>query len=74
MAKTRKESKLGSKFGRDLSDGIRVRLDPKTMAQLRSFARTKGIGPSTLIRIWILEQLQDPQLHMEVHPESRSPR
>ncbi len=41
----------------NLSEGITIRLDPQTMAEVRSRARQKGIGPTTLIRMWIIERL-----------------
>ena len=41
-----------------LSEGITIRLDPQTLAALRSQAEEKGIGPTTLVRMWILERLQ----------------
>lgn len=46
------------KFAKNLSQGITVRLDPETLAELRSLASEKGIGPTTLARMWILEQLR----------------
>jgi len=41
-----------------LSEGITIRLDPDTLAALRSQAEAKGIGPTTLARMWILEALR----------------
>ena len=41
-----------------LSQGITVRLDRETLAELRGRAREKGIGPTTLIRMWVLERLR----------------
>ena len=46
------------RFAKNLSEGITVRLDPSTLAELRSLAREKGMGPTTLARMWILERLQ----------------
>lgn len=46
------------RVAKNLSQGITVRLDPETLAQLRTTARAKGIGPTTLARMWILEQLR----------------
>ena len=46
------------RFAKNLSQGITIRLDPKTLATLRSQANEKGIGPTTLARIWILEHLK----------------
>jgi|GEM_PF-6666596 len=34
-----------------------VRFDQQTANALRRIARKKGIGPTTLIRMWILERL-----------------
>jgi predicted DNA binding CopG/RHH family protein len=45
------------RFAKRLSSGITVRLDPDTLEQLRSLAQEKGIGPTTLIRMWVLERL-----------------
>ncbi len=46
------------RFAKNLSEGITVRLDPMTLAELRARAKEKGIGPTTLIRMWIMERLQ----------------
>jgi hypothetical protein len=46
------------RFAKNLSEGLTVRLDPETMQQLREQARRQGIGPTTLIRIWIRERLR----------------
>ncbi|OGG12427.1 hypothetical protein A2875_01505 [Candidatus Gottesmanbacteria bacterium RIFCSPHIGHO2_01_FULL_46_14] len=45
------------RFAKNLSHGITVRLDPKTIDMLRKKAHVKGIGPTTLARMWILEHL-----------------
>jgi predicted DNA binding CopG/RHH family protein len=50
-----------ARFARHLSAGINIRLDPETLTELRREARHKGIGPTTLARMWILEHLQRPQ-------------
>ncbi len=49
---------VDARFARHLSAGINIRLDPQTLAELRREARQKGIGPTTLARMWILEHLQ----------------
>ncbi|MCL4541417.1 MAG: hypothetical protein M1396_03620 [Chloroflexi bacterium] len=36
---------------------IPVRLAADTYAELRREARERGVGPSTLIRMWVLEKL-----------------
>jgi len=46
------------RFAKNLSEGITIRLDPQTLAELRSQAHQKGVGPTTLARMWILEHLQ----------------
>ena len=46
------------RFAKNLSQGITVRLDPETLAELRSLATEMGIGPTTLARMWILEQMR----------------
>ena len=46
------------RFAKNLSEGITVRFDPATMRQLRSEAKEKGIGPTTLVRMWVLERLR----------------
>jgi hypothetical protein len=49
------------RFAKNLSEGITIRFDPETLEQLRGEARKKGIGPTTLARMWILERLQGQQ-------------
>jgi predicted DNA binding CopG/RHH family protein len=39
-------------------NGITIRLDEETLEILRQQAHRKGIGPTTLARMWILERLQ----------------
>lgn len=36
---------------------ISLRLDPDSIAQLRTIAASKGIGYQTLIRMWVMERL-----------------
>jgi predicted DNA binding CopG/RHH family protein len=47
-----------AKFAKNLSHGLTIRLDPETLNKVRSLAKKKGIGPTTLIRMWILEDLE----------------
>lgn len=42
---------------RNLSRPLTIRLAPDTLQRLRVQAEEKGIGPSTLARMWILEHL-----------------
>ena len=45
------------RFAKNLSEGLTVRLDPATMRALRERAKRHGIGPTTLIRMWVMERL-----------------
>lgn len=46
-----------ARFAKNLSEGLHIRLDPSTLTKLREQAKYKGIGPTTLVRMWIVEQL-----------------
>ena len=46
------------RFARNLSEGLTVRFDPETAAELRAIAKEQGIGPTTLMRMWVLEHLR----------------
>ena len=53
-------------FAKNLSSGITVRFDAKTLNAIRKEAHEKGVGATTLIRMWVLERLKDqtpPQPH-----------
>jgi predicted HicB family RNase H-like nuclease len=45
---------------RNLSKGLTVRLDQQDRAELERRAAARGIGSSTLVRMWIKEQLRQP--------------
>ena len=45
-------------FAKNLSQGLTIRLDPETLNELRTQAHRKGVGPTTLARMWILERLR----------------
>jgi hypothetical protein len=47
-----------ARFAKNLSEGLTVRLDPETMHELREQAKRQGIGPTTLIRMWVMERLR----------------
>jgi predicted DNA binding CopG/RHH family protein len=53
-----------ARFAKRLSTGVTIRLDPDTLEKLRAVAQEHGIGPTTLIRMWILERLK----HKEASP------
>jgi predicted DNA binding CopG/RHH family protein len=55
------------RFAKNLSQGITIRLDPVTLTKLRELAHKQGIGPTTLARMWILEQLRGLEQH---HPST----
>ncbi len=45
-------------LGSDLSDRLTVRLDRTDREALARQAKTKGVGPSTLARMWLKERLR----------------
>lgn len=49
---------IKARFAKNLSEGLNVRLDPDTLTKVRMEAKQKGIGPTTLVRMWIMEQLK----------------
>ncbi|MCC6174205.1 MAG: hypothetical protein IT305_02780 [Chloroflexi bacterium] len=65
---------------KNLSEGITIRLDPDTMKRVRQEAKQRGIGPTTLIRMWVLERLgaetgtvgSRPPQSRKSNPSSRS--
>lgn len=44
-------------FAKNLSDTLNVRFESEDVTKLRDEARKKGIGPTTLIRMWVKEHL-----------------
>ena len=50
------------RFAKGLSTGVTIRLDPETLQRLRAIAREQGIGPTTLIRMWVLERLKQHEV------------
>lgn len=47
-----------ARFAKNLSEGITIRFDPEALLKLRTRAQKRGIGPTTLARMWILERLK----------------
>lgn len=45
-------------FAKNLSEAITIRFDPKVLQQIRTEANKKGIGPTTLIRMWVMERVR----------------
>jgi hypothetical protein len=46
------------KVARPLNHILAVRLDARTIDRLAEVGRAKGLGPSTLARMWLLERLE----------------
>lgn len=44
-------------FSKNLSQTLNVRLDPETISIVRHEAEAKGLGPTQLIRMWIMERI-----------------
>jgi predicted DNA binding CopG/RHH family protein len=45
------------RFAKNLSEGLTIRLDPDTLEKVRAEAHERGIGATTLIRMWVLEHV-----------------
>jgi hypothetical protein len=45
-------------FSKNLSSTVNIRLDPKTLKNVRTQAKKKGLGPTQLIRMWIMEKIE----------------
>ena len=58
------------RFAKRLSTGVTIRLDPDTLERLRTLAHQQGIGPTTLIRMWVLERLTQQE---GSSPSARAP-
>lgn len=52
-----KGNPINVKFAKNLSTTINIRLDPKTLDSVRNEAHRKGLGPTQLIRMWIMEKV-----------------
>ncbi|MGH8069789.1 MAG: CopG family antitoxin [Candidatus Entotheonellia bacterium] len=50
-----------ARFAKRLSTGVTIRLDPETLEKLRVLAYKQGIGPTTLIRMWVLERIHEKE-------------
>lgn len=51
------DKRVKVEFSRNLEHTIGVRLDDKTIDKLEEVSNKRGVGPSTLARMWILEKL-----------------
>jgi predicted DNA binding CopG/RHH family protein len=45
------------------TETLTIRFDPKDLAQLREQAHARGVGPTTLARMWVLEHLRRQEAH-----------
>lgn len=50
---------VGLQVKRPLDTVVPVRLPSDTWAELRKEAARLGVGPSTLVRMWVLEKLRE---------------
>ena len=46
------------RFAKKLSEGLTIRLDFDTLEKVRAEAHERGIGATTLIRMWVLEHVR----------------
>jgi hypothetical protein len=53
-------------IGGDLAERLTVRLDQTDRTELVKRARAKGVGPSTLARMWLKERLRE-EAEAETH-------
>lgn len=44
-------------FAKNLTDSMTIRLDPTVLNQIREKAHKIGVGPTTLVRMWVMERL-----------------
>lgn len=49
-----------------LTDPINTRFDPETSLAIREEARKKGLGPTQLIRMWVMEKLAEKKIKVVV--------
>ena len=48
---------IKARFAENLTKWVNVRVDPATFSRLRAQARKRGVGATTLARMWIMEKL-----------------
>lgn len=59
---TGKSAKIS--FAKNLSETVNIRLDPATLTMVRKQASIKGLGPTQLIRMWIMEKLNGEHINV----------
>lgn len=42
---------------------LTVRFEPADLQQIREEANQRGVGPTTLVRMWVRERLREPGVH-----------
>ena len=52
---------------KNLSAGLTIQFDPETVTKLRQRAQKRGLGPTQLARMWILERLEDDHAKTKAH-------
>jgi len=52
-----KAKPVDAHFAKSLSAGLNVRFDPDSLSKIRIIAKEKGVGPTTLVRMWVMEHL-----------------
>ncbi|HSW47848.1 MAG TPA: CopG family antitoxin [Candidatus Saccharimonadales bacterium] len=50
-------------FSKNLSETINIRLDPQILDIVRTEAQKKGLGPTQIIRMWIMEKVGNKYVH-----------
>lgn len=50
-------------FAKNLSETLNIRLDPAVATIVRSEAKAKGLGPTQLIRMWIMERIGEKSIN-----------
>ena len=54
---TQKRKRGRPRLGKEPSTAVSLRLEQATLAKLREVADKQRIGPTTLLRLWVLERL-----------------
>lgn len=62
-----------ARFAKNLSEGLSIRLDKETLEKLRQQAHEKGIGPATLVRMWIIEHMRGAASPNQEHGRPSNP-
>lgn len=51
------------RFAKNLSETLNIRLDPGTLHTVKNQARKRGLGPTQLIRMWIMEKIEGKHIY-----------